>query len=602
MKRVVVVDSGVNYNSTLEGIKILKCIKVTSKNDAFCFEEVMLNDVSDEVGHGTSVVSILHRYAPDVEFIIVKAFYNENEINSNVLINILQYINDNIECDLINMSCGCTRVENVYEMEKICNALTSKGVVIIAAFSNEGEISYPASLENVIGVDYSLSCFSPKEYYYIENSNVNIRGVGYPQKLPIREGEYKLQSGSSFVVPHIAGMILKQKEKINCRIAKEILKAGAKEIINFNLNSIETPLFNINKAAIFPYSKETDVLLRFQHLLNFEIDSVLCTKYQLPLISEKYTELNKDCNIPIRTIDKYCWENEDVDTIIIGHVNMLSKASKVNLKRLLIEKCIRYKKNLYLFDSIDNDEVLLKRLLEQGNHVYIPSINAYKNNNYGKLFVFNSPIIGVFGTGPKQGKFSLQLMLRDFLTSIGYTVANFGTEPTAKLFNLEASYPCGYNSSVNISGEDAISYVNKEIAKIDHSNPDLIIVGSQSQTIQTSEGNIGFYNYNQYEIILGAQPDAYFLCVCINDDINYILRTIHFLEAINESKVIGIILFPYVYENNNGILTDKRIKVNDEEVQLFIESLNEKTSKKVISFLSPDIKEILLSCIQERFS
>lgn len=543
---------------------------------------------------------VIQNYSTDDEFIIIKAYNDEFEISSNLMTEILLYIYNNIECDIINMSCGCILLEDKVQMQRVCESIQRKGIVIVAAFSNEGILSYPAGFDTVIGVDYSLSCFSPKDYYFIENSSINVRGIGHEQSLPICMDQRKKQVGASFVTPHVTGMLL-QCDKINFDNALTLLRNNAKQIISFQKNEINRFTFEINKAVIFPYSKETDVMLRNKNMLNFQIESVLCTKYQYKTMRENMDDNNVE-DFSLYTIDDYMWEDTSIDTIIIAHVNLLSKALRMNVKKTLLQKALQYHKNVYMFDEIDNDGELIEQIRLNGNYVFIPTVQSYKNNDYGKLNAISSPVLGIFGTGPKQGKFSLQLKLKKYLSSIGYQVSNFGTEPTAPLFGFESFFPYGYNNVVRIDGEDAISFVNAEIARLDKINTDIILVGSQSQTIPTGNGNIGFYNYKQYELILGSQPDAYFLCVYINDDIEFIKRTIHFLESINDAKVLGIVIFPYVYNIINGNLTDDRQKEDENSMNIKLNLIKKKTSKSVFSFMDSLLEEKLLNKIQEYFS
>ena len=63
----------------------------------------------------------------------------------------------------------------------------------------------------------STSCFFPRQYQYIENSPINIRGIGHAQRLPDVNNTYCEKLGTSFVVPHITGLIAEKfsKEKWN---------------------------------------------------------------------------------------------------------------------------------------------------------------------------------------------------------------------------------------------------------------------------------------------------------------------------------------------------------------------------------------------------
>ena len=59
-----------------------------------------------------------------------------------------------------------------------------------------------------------------------------------------------------------------------------------------------------------------------------------------------------------------------------------------------------------------------------------------------------------------------------------------GTEPSALLYGMDYVFPIGYNSSVYISGFDVIRYLNYIINILCEKGNDLILVGSQSGTVE----------------------------------------------------------------------------------------------------------------------
>ena len=66
------------------------------------------------------------------------------------------------------------------------------------------------------------------------------------------------------------------------------------------------------------------------------------------------------------------------------------------------------------------------------------------------------------------------------------------------------------------------------------------------------------------------RPDAYILCVNTTDDMDYIKRTIQFLSSFTNSKVISLVVFPLIYKNEEGYLTDVVGTVDNEYMQIFI--------------------------------
>lgn len=171
----------------------------------------------------------------------------------------------------------------------------------------------------------------------------------------------------------------------------------------------------------------------------------------------------------------------------------------------------------------------------------------------GKMWHIFSPVLGVFGTSSAQGKFSLQLKLRKAFINAGYYVKQISTEPTGALFGMDYMCPFGYNSSISINRNEAAKYYNQLLHECDVANPDLIIVGSQSATVPQNNYNESFFTFEQIEFLFGTRPDAVVLVINHFDEIQYINRTIRFIESSVDTKVICCVLSP---ANENLKLVD----------------------------------------------
>jgi uncharacterized NAD-dependent epimerase/dehydratase family protein len=103
----------------------------------------------------------------------------------------------------------------------------------------------------------------------------------------------------------------------------------------------------------------------------------------------------------------------------------------------------------------------------------------------------------------------------------GYKVGQIGTEPNALLFGMDYVFPIGYNSAVDLSEEESIIYLNALIYELCEKENDLIIVGSQSGTVNYDVGNLSQFCLRQHSFLLGTQPDATVLCVNPFDEMEY---------------------------------------------------------------------------------
>lgn len=287
-------------------------------------------------------------------------------------------------------------------------------------------------------------------------------------------------------------------------------------------------MMEIKKAALFPFNKEMHGLIRFSDSLNFEIVAVYDTKYLARVGADTKVLLHEDVkSLTIRNVDDIKWE--EFDTLILGHLEELdSMGVKDNVKSWIIKGAQMHNKRIYAFDDLADYITDENRSL-----IFYPSVDDTNlpPNYFGKLFRISKPVLGIFGTSSKQGKFTLQMKLRKLFQNDGYKVGQIGTEPGALLYGMDFVYPMGYNSSVKLKEYDAVRYLNSCINQLCIDEKDIIIVGSQSGTVNYDVGNIEQFNIAQYIFLMGTQPEAVVLCINPYDEIEYINRTISFIES-----------------------------------------------------------------------
>ena len=158
--RVGIIDSGINVSQ----------VPVT---DGYNFLENN-NDVTDNKGHGTKIAEIVFGLVPKAEIIALKCTEKDINTDNSAIIQAIYKAVDEFKCDILNISIGMPDSE---ELAKAVDYATQKGVIIVSAVGNDGEISYkkekvyyPAGYESVVGVgavdDNDLVC----EYSQKNNS------------------------------------------------------------------------------------------------------------------------------------------------------------------------------------------------------------------------------------------------------------------------------------------------------------------------------------------------------------------------------------------------------------------------------------------------
>ena len=548
-------------------------------------------DYNDYFGHGTAIASIISRHIgnnPDIEITCVRIFTTEMRLQEEQLISALEFIYKNYDPDIINLSLGLNVCERIKDLRDICEKLTDRGTVIVAAFDNSGAISYPAAFKNVIGVTTGSSCFKTNDFEHVDDSVVNVAAFGNIQRIAWVSPPYIMLSGNSFACAHASAKIA---EIMSGGIRdREMILNEIKKISKVRYNTekyIETPgiPYKIYKSVLFPFNKEMHALLRFPELIPFEISGVYDTVYSGAVGSTTGRVMSDPVSksYKINNIKNIEWDS--FDTLIIGHTDALSSIlNRDEIVHNMIMTAQNYGKNVYSYDDLGYLGY------KNSNNIYFPVVSEdnVPPHRFGMLYRISKPVLGIFGTSPKQGKFTLQLKLREMFLSNGYNIGQLGTEPNSLLFGFDTVFPMGYNSSVKIKDEDCVNYLNNEINRMCEAEKDIIIVGSQSGTVTYDTGNLLQYNISQYNFLIGTQPDVVILCVNPYDEPDLIKRTIKFIESsVNKCKVIALVVFPMdIRDDWRGFYGEKE-KLSDEKY-IQVKNRLTRTTRKPVYELGDD--------------
>lgn len=556
---VVIIDSGVDssiLNYPPSGI----CIE--DNNGVFGYSD----DLSDTLGHGTAIFSIISKNVDEQKIFVIKLSSLSDELLDISLIEALKYVKENVMCKVINISLGILCSDFLEELYNLCYNINLRGTAIVSSFVNFGCYSYPAAFDCVVGVDNFDKIIDSKSYYFVADSPVNILAKGRLQRVKSKNGNSLFVAGSSIACAHISSMICgSHLKEFSCAKVLSFLKPLSTQILaNDNEDNVsKNQLFDISNAAVFPFSKEEQAFLRFSSMLNFNICGYYDVKYsgnvgkQLSVFYE-----NAPSNICIKDINSI--DLDEIDTIIIGHTDKLNDLTGCNYLNKLISMAIESKINIVSFDSLAEYEDMLNAA---GVKYYYPSITArdVPKNSFGKLYKINRPVVGIFGTSSKQGKFSLQLGLKKELEAQGYNVGALGTEPHSLLFGFDSVFPMGYNSSVYIGNHETVSYLNAKINEMCMRGKDLVLVASQAQFVPYYCNNLMEYPLLQYHFALGVKPDAVIMCMNYHDDIQYIQNTVYALMGLTDTSIIAFVMFPITY--NDDSYYGKKVRISKTQFQ-----------------------------------
>lgn len=548
----------------------------TSRNknvDVFVLknEQWVLEEDDDKMGHGTGVLSIISNEF-EGNYAVFKAFDFETQNNLSKIVNALQYIYDNFKCKIVQMSFG---IRGYYkELENICYKLYQENVLIVAAFDNCGAMSYPAAYDFVIGVDGNPYCKSKEDFFVFNNGVVDIQAKSGYQIVSTNSNDkgFHVVPGNSFATSYVSLKLLKcPPERAGKEAAMQVFYSS------YKMNKIETNYDILKrKLAVFPMNKENYSLLNYSDMVVGDIVDFYDIKYTSN-VGRRLMSFAKR-NYTVKNIKKCEWDT--FDTMIIGHVRELSKILNKNVKKQLLEECLKHGKDVYCYDSFELGD-FKERFAEKG--LSLIAADDYEfNDMFGKLYQIKTPILAVVGTSKKQGKFTLQMQIRKVLENNAVKVGQLSTEPTGMILGSDEMIPSGYDSRFcNEMGGFMIQAYNKKLHKIDVKEYDIIITGAQSGFLPHSFFNTNQINIDNFSYLYGILPDGIVLAVNYRDSMDYIKKSIKAIEAVTNAEVFLLALYAFKTEVDNVINVKKEF-LTDNEIDSFVKEAKKQIGLNVV--------------------
>lgn len=562
MLTCVIVDSGVSYNHPLVNRDALYGFSLSFGQDGNSYYS---DDFDDQYGHGTAIYNILQDLKDSVKFINIKlSSIEEDMVDEDALISALEYIEREYhDVNVINLSLGVTISDRQKDLYDICKRFDDNGTVILSAFDNEGAMSFPATFDCVIGVTSLDECKKNDDFIYIDDSCINLAAKGGIQKLAWKEPHTVFMNGNSFACAHAT------KQTLKILLAGEIgrtavlqkfqsLAIDIRQFIRIQLESKKV-FPKSGRIAIFPFNKEMHSFIRYKDVLPFEITKVYDLKYSGKVLSTTNKVLQDDCLPCIKIENINDIDFDAFDSFVFGHFCEIEQMVAPDFRKQLLDRLKNQDKLVFSFDDIEKLGMTYK-------NIYCPKVNTSDviPNRLGKLFRISKPVLGVFGTSSSQGKFTLQLKLRTLFMKHDYKIGQIGSEPQSELFGMDYAFPMGYNSSVYLNDDETVLHLNSLIYSL--CDRDIIIVGSQANTIPYDYGNLSRFTFKQHSFFMGTMPDAVVLVVNPYDESDYIDSTIRYLESFGFCKVVAIVVYPLDIDDNWKRYTYKKRQITIEKM------------------------------------
>lgn len=162
MIRIATIDTGVNLEHPDLINKNIVCKRIDDNGVVS-----LLQGNSDKIGHCTAICGILTQQC-NVEITVFKAFDFFDEINEELFISVLDYICQNEHFDILNLSFGTSALSQYNKLKQVCKTISKNGTLIVASFSNYGNVTYPAAWPFVIGVDWDIECKKTRILFFVK--------------------------------------------------------------------------------------------------------------------------------------------------------------------------------------------------------------------------------------------------------------------------------------------------------------------------------------------------------------------------------------------------------------------------------------------------
>lgn len=570
---IVIIDSGIDIRKNNESEIIPQGINIYKQNG----KHIIGNNIMDSYGHGTAVYNIIKKHSCLERIFNVKIFENDDSIDEETLVYALRYIKENVKCKIINLSMGLKICNEKKILMKACNDLIERNTVIVAAFDNDGCYSFPAAFEKVIGVSSNYKCTDAYSFEVVEGGPINILAKGGYQRVKWHNSNNTVLGGNSFACAYVTAYIsnlIADKDMVLEDIMNELKKKAKYIHSEKKYIKYSDAFFEIEKAAIFPVNKEIHSLIRYSKELKFEISQLYDIKQSGRVGANcKHIVNALDSNISYIIKDINDIDFESIDTIIIGHMNEINRMMSEDMRLKIVKKAIENNVNVFCFDSL---EYCKEEIYKRKSKIYYPLINMsdIPQNTFGKLYNISKPVLTVCGTSSKQGKFTLQMILKRMFEEYGYCVGTIGTEPHSLLFGMDYVYPLGYNSAIYVDGHSSIALLNSMQNDLCDKEVDIIISGSQANCIPSNVYNISSFPIKQHIFLIGMQPDGIILCVNPHDDINFIHNTIKYLEGVANCKVLALVMFPMAATSDWRAMFEVKELLEEELLNKVVEKIN----------------------------
>lgn len=352
--KVAIIDDGINNEFLFE-----KAVNYSYENGEIVPERIKCNKIS----HGTKCAQIFESYARHYILYGIKILNFNRETNIQSLLCALEWCKKN-HIKLISLSLGSTFYADFDLLLPKIEQLIKKEILIIAAAHNNDYLTFPASINKVIGVRCDRKeTLSEGEIRYCVNDFCGINLI--VGSIENKFSNLEIKKHNSYVVPYVAAYILKliQRGIFTIQEVDDYIKKNLIEYNNCEYLRYFIERETINIICYKNDNKITDIIelvdyfrkqgyhaIMVQKLLSNSTVWPYCIRQKILIPNSKYLKcLNFTVNADL--IFWYCCKEENFNNIDVDGILHSKKGeyhnSLINIdydifdKKLIFEEICR---------------------------------------------------------------------------------------------------------------------------------------------------------------------------------------------------------------------------------------------------------------------
>ena len=197
---VAIVDSGVEHDHPAVGGKLIEAVRVELGGDD---PEIVPDDGTDVVGHGTATAGIIHGIAPGADLVSVRVLGQDNRGKGLAFLAALDWAIAR-GASVVNLSLSSKNEAHFADFHALADRAYFANVLLVSAVNNVPGPSYPSLFAAVISVA-AHDVRDPDVWFYNPAPPVEFGAHGLDVDVAWRGATRIRATGNSFAAPHLAG-------------------------------------------------------------------------------------------------------------------------------------------------------------------------------------------------------------------------------------------------------------------------------------------------------------------------------------------------------------------------------------------------------------